>query len=95
MPPSNNVGRAGGTGNEVAVNNILMTISVGFGQTLEAVRFSFGEYGGNLNVSVNNQFVNFDNFSRIHGTTIGGVKVNVLSLAGSGSTGARSSSSVT
>jgi hypothetical protein len=71
--------RAGGTGNEIAVNNILMTISVGFGQTLEAVRFSFGEYGGTLNVWVNNQFVNFGNFADIHGTTIGGVMVNVLS----------------
>lgn len=71
-------GLAGGSGGEIAVNNILTGISVGFGQALEALRFSFGEYGGNLNLSINNKFVNFDNFSQINGQTIGGVHVNVL-----------------
>jgi hypothetical protein len=72
-------GKAGGSGKEMAVNNILVTFSVGFGQTLETLRFSFGEYGGNLNLWINNQFTNFNNFADIHGTTIGGVQVNVLS----------------
>jgi hypothetical protein len=71
--------KAGGSGNEMQVNNILVTFSVGFGQTLETLRFSFGEYGGNLNLWINNQFTNFNNFADIHGTTIGGVQVNVLS----------------
>jgi hypothetical protein len=72
-------GRAGGSGNEMAINNLLVSISVGFGQTLQAVRISFGEYGGNLNVSINNDFRNFDNFSQINGASIGGVQVRVLS----------------
>lgn len=72
-------GRAGGSGNEMAVNNLLVSISVGFGQTLQAVRISFGEYGGNLNVSVNNDHRNFDNFAQNNGTTIGGVQVSVPS----------------
>jgi hypothetical protein len=72
-------GRAGGSRNEMAVNNLLVSISVGFGQTLQAVRISFGEYGGNLNVSVNNAFRNFDDFAQINGTTIGGVQVSVPS----------------
>jgi hypothetical protein len=71
--------KAGGSGNEMQVNNILVTFSVGFGQTLETLRFSFGEYGGNLNLWINNQFTNFNNFADIHGKTIGGVQVNVLS----------------
>jgi len=74
-----NGGRAGGSGSEIAVNNLLISVSVGIGQTLEAVRVSFGEYGGNLNLSINNQFVNFGDFSQAHGKTIGGVRVNVLS----------------
>lgn len=78
-----NAGHAGGSGNEITVNNIVISIDVGFGQTLNALRFSFGEYGGNLNVSVNNSFTNFQNFSDINGKTIGGVAVNVLS-GGSG-----------
>jgi hypothetical protein len=72
-------GLAGGSRNEMAVNNLLVSISVGFDQTLQAVRISFGEYGGNLNVSVNNDFRNFDDFAQINGTTIGGVQVNVPS----------------
>jgi hypothetical protein len=74
-----NAGHAGGSGNEMQVNNIVTSISIGIGQTLQAVRFSFGEYGGNLNVSVNNSLANFPNFSNINGTAIGGVKVKVLS----------------
>lgn len=74
-----NRGRSGGSRNEIAVNNLLVSISIGFGQTLKALRFSFGEYGGNLNLSINDQFVNFDNFLQVHGVIIKGVNVNVLS----------------
>jgi hypothetical protein len=71
--------KAGGSGNEMQVNNILVTFSTGFGQTMETLRFSFGEYGGNLNLWINNQFTNFNNFADINGAIIGGVQVNVLS----------------
>jgi len=74
-----NGGHAGGSANEINVNNILLTVSRGFGQTLQKVQLSFGEYGGNLNVSVNNKLVNFSNFSDIAGTTINGVTVNLIS----------------
>jgi hypothetical protein len=74
-----NAGLAGGSGNDMRVNNLLTSISVGFGQTLKSVEFAFGEHGGNLNVSVNNQLKNFANFADIHGQTIAGVKINVLS----------------
>ncbi|MFQ5640977.1 MAG: hypothetical protein ACE5IR_23615 [bacterium] len=74
-----NATRAGGTGHDVEVNNINFSFSANFGQTLNKVKFSFGEYGGNLNLSINGQMVNFDNFVDIDGQVIGGVKVTVLS----------------
>ena len=45
--------KAGGSGVEMAVKGLVLTISRGFGKILHGVRFSFGEYGGNVNVSVN------------------------------------------
>ncbi|GAA1502427.1 hypothetical protein GCM10009677_37580 [Sphaerisporangium rubeum] len=74
-----NSGKAGGSGVEIRVNNLTLSISRGFGQVLRRVRFSFGEYGGNINVSANNQLVNVDNFSALHRKTIGGVEATVLS----------------
>jgi hypothetical protein len=76
-------GRAAGSGMEIGVNNILLSISVGFGQSLKAVRIAFGEYGGNLNLSVNNTMKNVDNFSTVNGTGVGGVAITVTS-GGSG-----------
>ena len=79
-----NKGRAGGSGHDVMVNNINLCFGANFGQTLKHIKFRFGEYGGNLNLMINRQFVNFGNFNDIHGQIIGGVKVNVLS-GGTGS----------
>src|SRR5262245_11003152 len=73
---------AGGAGNEINVNNIMLSVSRGFGATLQKIRLSFGEYGGNLNLSVANKFVNVSNFADIAGTTINGVTVNLLSGGG-------------
>jgi hypothetical protein len=78
-----NRGHAGGSGHEVTINNISLCFGTNFGQVLKRIRFKFGEYGGNLNLMINRQFVNFANFKDIHGQVIGGVKVNVLS-GGSG-----------
>ncbi len=74
--------RAGGTGHEVKVNNICLCFSAGFGQVLQRITFAFGEYGGNLNLMLNGQFVNFQNFQDIDGKIIRGVKVTVLSGGG-------------
>jgi len=75
-----NVGLAGGSGNELAVNNI--NLEFDFGAPLTGLSFRFGEYGGNLNIEVNGDFVNFDNFADIHGATIGGVDVSVINGLG-------------
>jgi hypothetical protein len=72
-------GRAGGSGQEVTVNNINLCFGAGFGQVLKRIKLAFGEYGGNLNLKINGQFVNFANFMQIDGQVIGGVRAKVLS----------------
>lgn len=74
-----NSGRAGGSGTEIGVNNLTVSVSRGFGQVLQKARFAFGEYGGNINVSINNSLVNVDNFAALNNQVIGGVTVTVLS----------------
>jgi hypothetical protein len=73
-------GLAGGSGNELAINNILVWLALpGVADSVQRVQFKFGEYGGNLNLWINNQLQNIDNFSQLNGVTIGGVQVRVLS----------------
>ena len=75
-----NGGLAGGSGYELAVNNI--NLEFDFGAPLTGLSFRFGEYGGNLNVDVNGEFVNFENFADIDGLTIGGAAVSVVNGLG-------------
>ncbi|MEU1388094.1 MULTISPECIES: hypothetical protein [unclassified Nonomuraea] len=72
-------GRAGGSGGEIRLNNIVLSVSRGSGQTLHLIRFSFGEYGGSLDVRVNNATITAENFIDLNNTTVGGVSVTVLS----------------
>jgi len=46
----------------------------------QAVSFTFDYLGGNLNLSVNGNFVNFPNFAAINGTVVGGARVSVISF---------------
>ena len=80
-------GRAGGSGYDVEVNNVLLSVSIGAGQALQQLQLTFGEYGGNLNLSVNNQLVNFNDFVNIAGTVIAGVKVDLLYISPSNDLG--------
>lgn len=82
-----NLGKAGGAGNEVKINNMGFVFSTDIGQTLSRIRFFFGEYGGNINLSINDEFINFDDFSDINGMTIGGIQVSVLSGGNGNDTG--------
>ena len=70
-----NGGAAGGTGNELQVNNI--NLAFDFGGPVPGLELPFGEFGGNLNIQVNGDFRNFGNFDDIDGLTIGGVLVSV------------------
>jgi len=70
-------GNAGGSGNEMQLNNI--NLEFYFPNTpTSGISLLFGETGGNLNLSVNGNFLNFENLADINGTTIGGVHVSVV-----------------
>ena len=76
-----NGGQAGGSGNEMNVNNVNLDFS--FGAPIKSLSLLFGEYGGNLNIEVNGDFRNFDKFADVNGFTIGGVYVTVVDLGDS------------
>lgn len=66
---------AGHTGQDIKVNNV--NLSFNFGDPQESLSLRFGEYGGNLNININGDFRNFQNFADINGATIGGVTISV------------------
>lgn len=75
-----NGGNAGGSGQELWLNNINAHFFFGF--VASGLSLNFGAFGGNLNISINNDFRNFNQFSAIHGLVIGGVNVSVADLGG-------------
>jgi hypothetical protein len=68
---------AGGLGSDMEVNNL--TLEFAFGRSVEDLRFLFGEYGGNINLTINGDFKNESDFSVLHGQIVGGTLVEVLS----------------
>jgi hypothetical protein len=66
---------AGGSENDLNTNNI--NIEFTFPRPVEYLHLLFGEYGGNLNFSINGDFSNFDNFNEIDGASIGGADIAV------------------
>lgn len=68
--------RAGGSGVEVNANNVNLRFD--FGGSSGGLSYLFGEYGGNLNIDVNGDFRNFDNFSALNNQTVGGVAPSVV-----------------
>jgi hypothetical protein len=71
-----NQGDAGGSGQELTINNVNLIMD--FGGPVDGLSLRFGEYGGNLNININGDFQNFDLMSDLNGLTpIGGVDVNV------------------
>jgi hypothetical protein len=71
---------AGGSGQEIQVNNILLEFD--FGGSVPGLGLRFGEYGGNLNLRINGEFKNFLDFVDLNGATIGGVSGWVVSAVG-------------
>ena len=66
----------GGTGLDLGVNNI--NLNFDFGRDVEDLRLLFGEYGGNINLTINGDFRNEPNFDVLHGQIVGGTLVEVL-----------------
>jgi hypothetical protein len=66
---------AGHLGQDIAVNNILLDVD--FGAQVANLTMHFGEFGGNLNLEVNGDFHNFENFHDIDGAIIGGTAISV------------------
>ena len=62
---------AGGSGLDVNASNA--NLEFDFGRRLYGLAIQAGEYGGNLNIEINGDFHNFENFADIDGMTIGGV----------------------
>ncbi len=71
---------SGGSGQDLWTNNIVLSAT--FASPLPGLRMNFGEYGGNLNVEINGERVNVEDFRDIDGAAIGGVLVRVLSGGG-------------
>ncbi len=66
---------AGGSGNDILLGNTNMQIHLK--EPVECLSAAVANYGGNLNIEINGEFVNFDNWVDIHGAVIGGVEVTV------------------
>ena len=75
-------GNAGHVGHELNVNNINLQFTSQTGN-LSGLSILFGEYGGNLNLSINGDFRNVENLIDLHNTIVGGVQV-VLGSGGHG-----------
>ncbi len=72
---------SGGDGHEMAVNNINLRFNLP-NRFNYGLKMQFGEYGGNINVEVNGDFRNIDNFSDLHGMNVGGTYVHVVNGLG-------------
>ena len=69
---------AGGSGQDVNTNNVNLGFKIG--GPVSGLSLLFGEYGGNINLSINGDFQNFQDFAGL--TAIGGVAVNVVNGLG-------------
>lgn len=71
-----NSGSAGGTGQELEINNINLDFDFGY-CPIYGLSLQYGEYGGNINIEINGAFANVDGFSNIP-ANLGGTTVCVL-----------------
>ncbi|RLB67293.1 MAG: hypothetical protein DRH04_08190 [Deltaproteobacteria bacterium] len=76
-------GWAGGAGREIKTDAVNLEFSLPYPVT--DVSWLFGEYGGNLNLTLNGIFKNFDNYQEINGAIINNVEVSATNGSGSGS----------
>lgn len=72
-------GMAGGSGTEIRLNNLTLGMRAAGVAQLRSLQVAFGEFGGNLNLTVDGTSAVFDDFADVHGAVLGGVTVTVLS----------------
>ena len=70
-----NGGSAGGAGNEIRTNNI--NLSFDFGIILTGLALQYGESGGNINLEINGNLANVENFANLP-ANLGGTSVFTL-----------------
>jgi hypothetical protein len=70
-----NGGAAGAGGYEVHTNNI--NLSFDFGLPCDGLSLQYGEYGGNINLAINGNLANVENFANLP-ATLGGTSIFVL-----------------
>src|SRR5688572_22065651 len=71
-------GMAGGSGNELTVNNVNVAFDFNDVPFTNAIALQFGEYGGNVNLEINGDQRNVPDFSALDGMTVGGATVEVV-----------------
>lgn len=76
-----NSGMAGGSGNEINANNVNLYFD--FGGLLTDLTLLYGAHGGNLNMEVNGDFANINDFSSIV-NPFGGVTVTATPIGTGG-----------
>lgn len=69
-------GLAGGSGNEMQVNNV--TLDFDLSGPVPELSLLFGEYGGNLSITINGATQTPANFVDLKGVTLGGVSIDVV-----------------
>ncbi|MBP7600715.1 MAG: carboxypeptidase regulatory-like domain-containing protein, partial [Thermoflexales bacterium] len=69
---------AGGSPPEMQLNNITVeTSTVSLSLNFTKIEWKYAERGGNINLSINGELANFENFADMNGALLGGVHVAV------------------
>ncbi len=76
-------GDAGGTGNEIWLNNISLDFAFPI-DPLYGLSLQYGEYGGDVIFEINGDLHGAAGFSALHGTMVGGVMVTVVDIGDKG-----------
>ena len=66
-------------GSGIDINSRNANLHFQFNYPLNEITFKFGELGGNINITVNDDFRNIQDIVSLNGTMIGGVQVTITS----------------
>jgi hypothetical protein len=69
---------SGGSGNEINARNVNLNFMIGY--PVKTLTIKFGELGGNINITINENFDNLGDLISLNGTTLGGVVISVNAI---------------